>query len=131
MSGAEFSRGMRRALMVAAGFAKLVGRAGIEAKLPFKCHPHMLRHATGFRVGKQRNRHPNPTSLSRPSLNSVHGALHRTGTLTGLAGRKTTPSGTTPCRTSRHRAIRSLRQGHDHGLSSAAGILGAGSRPLR
>jgi integrase len=30
------------------GWAKLIERAGIEAKMPFKCHPHMLRHATGF-----------------------------------------------------------------------------------
>jgi integrase len=30
------------------GFAKLIERAGIEAKLPFKAHPHMLRHACGF-----------------------------------------------------------------------------------
>jgi integrase len=31
-----------------AGFAKLVERAGVAAKLPFKAHPHMLRHACGF-----------------------------------------------------------------------------------
>jgi integrase len=30
------------------GFAKLIERAGIEAKLPFKAHPHMLRHACGY-----------------------------------------------------------------------------------
>jgi len=30
------------------GWAKLIERAGIEAKMPFKVHPHMLRHATGF-----------------------------------------------------------------------------------
>jgi integrase len=28
-----------------AGFARMVERAGIEAKLGFKAHPHMLRHA--------------------------------------------------------------------------------------
>src|SRR5260370_19103405 len=27
------------------GLAKLIERAGIEAKIPFKVHPHMLRHA--------------------------------------------------------------------------------------
>jgi type 1 fimbriae regulatory protein FimB/type 1 fimbriae regulatory protein FimE len=31
-----------------AGVAKLIERAGIEAKMPFKVHPHMLRHACGF-----------------------------------------------------------------------------------
>ena len=30
------------------GFAKLVERVGIEARMPFKVHPHMLRHSTGF-----------------------------------------------------------------------------------
>ena len=36
-----------------AGFAKLVERAGVEAKMPFKCHPHMLRHATGFALANK------------------------------------------------------------------------------
>jgi type 1 fimbriae regulatory protein FimB/type 1 fimbriae regulatory protein FimE len=31
-----------------AGFAKMVERAGVAAKLEFKAHPHMLRHACGF-----------------------------------------------------------------------------------
>jgi integrase len=31
-----------------AGFAKMVERAGVEAALPFKAHPHMLRHACGY-----------------------------------------------------------------------------------
>jgi type 1 fimbriae regulatory protein FimB/type 1 fimbriae regulatory protein FimE len=31
-----------------AGFARIVERAGVEAKLAFKAHPHMLRHACGF-----------------------------------------------------------------------------------
>ncbi len=33
-----------------AGFARMVERAGVEAKLPFKAHPHMLRHACGSRT---------------------------------------------------------------------------------
>src|SRR5215470_9341938 len=32
----------------AAGFARMVERAGETAKLGFKAHPHMLRHACGF-----------------------------------------------------------------------------------
>ena len=32
----------------AAGFACMVERAGVEAKLAFKAHPHMLRHASGY-----------------------------------------------------------------------------------
>jgi type 1 fimbriae regulatory protein FimB/type 1 fimbriae regulatory protein FimE len=40
----------------AAGFARLVERAGEAAKLGFKAHPHMLRHACGFALaGKGRD----------------------------------------------------------------------------
>ena len=35
-----------------AGFARMVERAGIEAKLGFKAHPHMLRHACGYKLGE-------------------------------------------------------------------------------
>ena len=31
-----------------AGFARMVERAGSEAKLAFKAHPHMLRHTCGY-----------------------------------------------------------------------------------
>jgi len=43
----------RGAPFTVSGFAKLVERAGIEAKLPFKCHPHMLRHATGYALANR------------------------------------------------------------------------------
>jgi integrase len=36
-----------------AGFARLVERAGAAAKLGFKAHPHMLRHACGFALAKR------------------------------------------------------------------------------
>jgi integrase len=32
------------------GFAKLLARAGDEAKIGFKVHPHMLRHACGYKL---------------------------------------------------------------------------------
>ena len=38
----------RGAPFTTAGFARMVERAGIEAKLRFKAHPHMLRHACGY-----------------------------------------------------------------------------------
>jgi type 1 fimbriae regulatory protein FimB/type 1 fimbriae regulatory protein FimE len=38
----------RRAPFTVSGLQKLIERAGIEAKIPFKVHPHMLRHATGY-----------------------------------------------------------------------------------
>jgi integrase len=36
-----------------AGFARMVERAGIEAKLAFKAHPHMLRHACGYALANR------------------------------------------------------------------------------
>jgi type 1 fimbriae regulatory protein FimB/type 1 fimbriae regulatory protein FimE len=36
-----------------AGLQKTVERAGIGAKIPFKVHPHMLRHATGFALANK------------------------------------------------------------------------------
>jgi integrase len=38
----------RGAPFTVSGLAKMIERAGIEAKMPFKVHPHMLRHATGY-----------------------------------------------------------------------------------
>jgi type 1 fimbriae regulatory protein FimB/type 1 fimbriae regulatory protein FimE len=36
-----------------AGFARMVERAGAEAKLGFKAHPHMLRHTCGFALASR------------------------------------------------------------------------------
>jgi type 1 fimbriae regulatory protein FimB/type 1 fimbriae regulatory protein FimE len=36
-----------------AGFARMLDRAGAEAKLAFKPHPHMLRHACGFALANK------------------------------------------------------------------------------
>ena len=36
-----------------AGFSRIVERAGAEAKLGFKAHPHMLRHACGFALANK------------------------------------------------------------------------------
>jgi type 1 fimbriae regulatory protein FimB/type 1 fimbriae regulatory protein FimE len=36
-----------------AGFARMIERAGAEAKLAFKAHPHMLRHACGFALASK------------------------------------------------------------------------------
>jgi integrase len=40
----------RGAPFTTAGFARMVERAGREAGFKFKCHPHMLRHACGFKL---------------------------------------------------------------------------------
>jgi integrase len=37
----------------AAGFARMVERAGRKAKLGFKAHPHMLRHACGYALANK------------------------------------------------------------------------------
>jgi integrase len=36
-----------------AGFARMVERAGAEAKFGFKAHPHMLRHACGYALANR------------------------------------------------------------------------------
>jgi integrase len=36
-----------------AGFARMIERAGIEAKFCFKPHPHMLRHACGYALANR------------------------------------------------------------------------------
>jgi site-specific recombinase XerC len=36
-----------------AGFARMIERAGVEARLGFKAHPHMLRHACGFALANK------------------------------------------------------------------------------
>ena len=35
------------------GFARMIERAGAEAKLGYKAHPHMLRHACGFALANK------------------------------------------------------------------------------
>lgn len=36
-----------------AGFARMIERAGIAAKLAYKAHPHMLRHACGYALANK------------------------------------------------------------------------------
>jgi site-specific recombinase XerD len=43
----------RDAPFTAAGFARMIERAGVEAKLTFKAHPHMLRHACGYTLANK------------------------------------------------------------------------------
>ena len=43
----------RGAPFTTAGFARMVERAGATAKLGFKAHPHMLRHATGYALASK------------------------------------------------------------------------------
>ena len=43
----------RGAPFTTAGFARMVERAGVGAKLGFKAHPHMLRHACGYALANK------------------------------------------------------------------------------
>jgi type 1 fimbriae regulatory protein FimB/type 1 fimbriae regulatory protein FimE len=43
----------RGAPMSAAGFRRMIERLGQAANMPFNVHPHMLRHATGFKLANQ------------------------------------------------------------------------------
>ena len=43
----------RGAPFTTAGFARMVERAGVEARLVFKAHPHMLRHACGYALANK------------------------------------------------------------------------------
>jgi site-specific recombinase XerD len=43
----------RGAPFTTAGFARMVERAGRAAKLAFKAHPHMLRHACGYALANK------------------------------------------------------------------------------
>jgi type 1 fimbriae regulatory protein FimE len=40
----------RAAPMSAVGFRRMMGRLGKAARMPFPVHPHMLRHACGFKL---------------------------------------------------------------------------------
>jgi len=43
----------RRGPLTDSALRKIVARAGVEAKLGFPTHPHMLRHACGFKLANE------------------------------------------------------------------------------
>jgi type 1 fimbriae regulatory protein FimE len=55
----------RRAPMTTAGFRKMMARIGQAAKFPFPVHPHMLRHACGYKLANdgQDTRAPSGTII--------------------------------------------------------------------
>jgi integrase len=61
-----------------AGFARMLERAAVEAGLEIKAHPHMLRHACGFKLANDGVDTRSP-GLSRPQKHSAHRALCRAG----------------------------------------------------
>ncbi len=67
----------RGAPFTTAGFARMVERAGSEAKFGFKAHPHMLRHACGYALA---NRGHDTRALQAylGHRYPTHSPLHRT-----------------------------------------------------
>jgi len=59
-----------------AWFLKMVRRTGELAKLPFPIHPHMLRHACGFKLANDGVDTRAPVLLGSPQ-HHAHGALYR------------------------------------------------------
>jgi site-specific recombinase XerD len=54
------------------GLQRMIERVGIEAKMPFKVHPHMLRHATGYALAnKGTDTRTSQTYLGHRSIQST------------------------------------------------------------
>ena len=47
---ASYAAITRETLISSIGFHRLIQRLGEAAKMPFPIHPHMLRHACGFKL---------------------------------------------------------------------------------
>src|ERR1700749_1680617 len=71
------------------GFAKLLARAGDEAKIGFKVHPHMLRHACGYALAdKGIDTRTLQAYLGHRSINSTTRYAAPAGQKPGRAGRR-------------------------------------------
>jgi Phage integrase family len=58
-----------------AGFARMIERAGKVAKLAFKAHPHMLRHACGMRSRTEDTIHGHCRLTSATAISSTQCAI--------------------------------------------------------
>jgi len=67
----------RGAPLTTAGFARMVVGAGTEAKLGFKVHPHILRHACGYALANRGHdtKHTAHSTLHGTIANAVQGLL--------------------------------------------------------
>ena len=54
----------------------MVERAGVEARLGYKAHPHMLRHACGYSLANK-GHDTRALRLPRSPQYPTYGALHR------------------------------------------------------
>jgi integrase len=62
-----------------AGFRTLLVRLGVAAKFQFAVHPHMLRHACGYKLANDGVDTPSLRHLPRPQKHCAHRPLHRAG----------------------------------------------------
>ena len=69
--------GERGAPFSTAGFLRLVQRAGEAAKLGFPVHPHMLRHAAGFKLDNDGVEYQTAAGVLGPQIDQQHRSLHR------------------------------------------------------
>src|SRR4029077_14506622 len=69
----------RGAPFTPAGFRKMVARLGVAADLGFPVHPHMLRHACGFKLANDGVDTRSLQAYLGPPQHPAHSALHRAG----------------------------------------------------
>lgn len=56
------------------GVRKIVARAGVAAALPFPVHPHMLRHATGYKLANDGRTRGRSSTISATGTSSTRRA---------------------------------------------------------
>jgi type 1 fimbriae regulatory protein FimE len=64
--------------MTTSAVRKLVARAGELANLSLPIHPHMLRHACGYKLANDGHEHSRATTISRAQEHPAHGAIYGT-----------------------------------------------------
>jgi integrase len=57
----------RKAPLTSHTVRKIVARAGRQAGIAFPIHPHMLRHATGYKPSQRRTGHQGDPAIPRAS----------------------------------------------------------------
>jgi integrase len=69
----------RGAPFTVGGFRRMVTRLGVKAGFTFQVHPHMLRHACGYKLANDGRDTPGDPALPRPQEYPAHRGIHRVG----------------------------------------------------
>ena len=69
----------RGAPFTTAGFRKMIARLGVAARFGFPVHPHMLRHACGYKLANDGVDTRSLQAYLGHKQHPAHGALHRAG----------------------------------------------------